>query len=238
MRTLNNVNNSYKYINYGIRSALDSFKFINTNLNFHHYVELSSLYQIFITVMSCIHFIDRFHQDETFHHSDNLFHQFSTILHNTTYICSKARKKLWLLRRLQPLGLSTSDLFDVYVKEIRSILEYAVPVWHFSITKKEASEIEEIQKIAFRMILGQSYRSYVDACAQLGTVSLKERRLTICQKFTLKNVKSDNCLFRVVNSDRNLRKRKNLVHEYKCNTARFQKSSLPSLAKLANANST
>ena len=158
--------------------------------------------------------------------------------HNTTYICSKARKKLWLLRRLQPLGLSTSDLFDVYVKEIRSILEYAVPVWHFSITKKEASEIEGIQKIAFRMILGQSYRSYVDACAQLGTVSLKERRLTICQKFTLKNVKSDNCLFRVVNSDRNLRKRKNLVHEYKCNTARFQKSSLPSLAKLANANST
>ena len=158
--------------------------------------------------------------------------------HNTTYICSKARKKLWLLRRLQPLGLSTSDLFDVYVKEIRSILEYAVPVWHFSITKKEASEIEGIQKIAFRMILGQSYRSYVGACAQLGTVSLKERRLTICQKFTLKNVKSDNCLFRVVNSDRNLRKRKNLVHEYKCNTARFQKSSLPSLAKLANANST
>ena len=54
------------------------------------------------------------------------------------------------------------ELFDVYTKEVRSLLEYAVPVWHPAISKKEASEIESIQKLAFRMILGQSYVSYAN----------------------------------------------------------------------------
>ena len=113
-------------------------------------------------------------------------------------------------------------------------MEYAVPVWHFSITKKEASEIETIQKVAFRMILGRSYGSYTNACAVLGTETLKERRLKICQRFTLKNIKSEKCLFTLVDNTHNLRKRKNIVKEYKCYTSRFQKSGLPSLAKLAN----
>ena len=94
---------------------------------------------------------------------------------NTDYICTKARKKLWLLRRLQPLGLSTFELFDVYIKEVRSILEYAVPVWNFSISKKETSEIEAIQKLAFRMILGQSYGTYNSAFALFNSQTLKER---------------------------------------------------------------
>ena len=36
---------------------------------------------------------------------------------NTNYICSKARCKVWLLRRLQPLGLSASELYDVLLKK-------------------------------------------------------------------------------------------------------------------------
>ena len=47
---------------------------------------------------------------------------------NTEYICTKARKKLWILNRLDKLGLSKKVLFDVFTKEIRSILELAVPV--------------------------------------------------------------------------------------------------------------
>ena len=153
---------------------------------------------------------------------------------NTTYICSKARRKLWLLRRLQPLGLSSLELFDVYTKEVRSILEYAVPVWHAAISKKEASEIESIQKLAFRLILGSSYTSYTDACAHFSTETLSKRRQKICYRFTMKNIKSDNCLFSLPNVNHNLRNRRKIVNEYKCRTARFQRSSLPSLAKLAN----
>jgi len=153
---------------------------------------------------------------------------------NTTYICSKARRKLWLLRRLQHLGLSRTDLFDVYAKEVRSILEYAVPVWHAAISKKEASEIESIQKLAFRMILGQSYVSYTSACAVFSADTLIQRRQKICHKFAMKNIKSENCLFSLANTNHNLRNRTKIVNEYKCRTARYQKSSLPFLAKLAN----
>ena len=46
---------------------------------------------------------------------------------NTKFICEKARSKLWILRRMQALELNQFQLFDVYTKEIRSILEMAVP---------------------------------------------------------------------------------------------------------------
>ena len=47
---------------------------------------------------------------------------------NTEFIVSKARQKIWLIRRLAPFGLSSHELFDVYCKEVRSILEFAAPV--------------------------------------------------------------------------------------------------------------
>ena len=49
---------------------------------------------------------------------------------NTAYICQKARSKLWMLRRMLKFDLTIYEMFDVYTKEIRSLLEMAVPVWH------------------------------------------------------------------------------------------------------------
>ena len=45
---------------------------------------------------------------------------------NTTYICDKARQKIWMLRRMVKLGLDKFTMYDVYTKEVRSILELAV----------------------------------------------------------------------------------------------------------------
>ena len=55
---------------------------------------------------------------------------------NTEYICSKARQKLWILRQMLKLDLDTHKMFDVYITEIRSILELAVPVWHSGLTNQ------------------------------------------------------------------------------------------------------
>ena len=88
---------------------------------------------------------------------------------NTKYICDKARQKLWLLRRMIQLDLDKHSLFDAYTKEIRSILELAVPVWHSSLTKKQSLEIERIQRVSFKMILGSSYVSYIQACKYFHT---------------------------------------------------------------------
>ena len=41
---------------------------------------------------------------------------------NTAFICQKARKKLWILRRMLDFNLNIHQLFDIYIKEVRSIL--------------------------------------------------------------------------------------------------------------------
>ena len=152
---------------------------------------------------------------------------------NTEYICNKARKKLWILRRLVKLDLDLFALFDVYTKEVRSILELAVPVWHSGLTKLQSSEIERIQKIAFRIILGSDYSSYEQACKYFGSDTLENRRTKLCLKFAKKNFKSDKCMF-TKTSDFVQTRSKNIVKEYKCRTDRFKKSSLPYLSKLLN----
>ena len=66
---------------------------------------------------------------------------------NTQYICSRAYKKLWILRRLRVLIDDDSFLVDVYQKEVRSILEFGVPAWHSGLTKLQSSQIERVQKL-------------------------------------------------------------------------------------------
>ena len=114
---------------------------------------------------------------------------------NTDYICSKARKRLWILRRLAQHNFSQWQLFDVYQKEVRSILEMCVPVWHSSLTKVQSNKIEAIQKLAFKLILRDRYQNSKNACKLLKTDTLKDRHTALCTKFALKNLNSDNSLF-------------------------------------------
>ena len=72
-------------------------------------------------------------------------------------------------------------------------------------------------------------------CNYFGTKTLKLRRLKICRKFALKNLESTNSLFEVAENDPRLRTRNKKVHEYKCNTKRYERSSLPFMAKLINS---
>ena len=153
---------------------------------------------------------------------------------NTSYICLKARQKLWTLKRMQSLHLNKFELFDVYTKEIRSILEYAAPVWHASISKKEKSEIESIQKFAFKIILQNKYTNYYRACAFFQTVTLEQRRQEICKRFAIKNLKSKNSMFEIMPTDQRLRNKSIKVKEYKCHTKQFQRSSIPYLATVIN----
>ena len=60
----------------------------------------------------------------------------------------KANISIWILRRLKYLGAKQSDLVDIYVKQIRSVLELAVPAWHSGINQTEKIDIERIQKSA------------------------------------------------------------------------------------------
>ena len=154
---------------------------------------------------------------------------------NTAYICKKARSRLWILRRMRNMELDMFQLFDVYIKEIRSILEMAVPVWHPGLTRKQRADIERIQKLAFQIILQERYKSYTFACEIFCTDTLENRRTRLCYNFAVKNLKSDHSFFTKMDKAVNTRQKGGIVHEYKCNTSRFSKSSLPYLAKLLNS---
>ena len=55
---------------------------------------------------------------------------------NTKKMVKKAFQRMWVIRRLKRLGASTADLKEVYIKQIRSVLEFSVSVWRPGLTKQ------------------------------------------------------------------------------------------------------
>ena len=102
---------------------------------------------------------------------------------NTEYIVKRCLNKIWMLRRLKKLGASQDDLLQVYVKQIRSLAEYGVPVWNSSLTGEDIVSIERIQKTSLHIILGDVYRSYNSVLKNTGLEKLSDRRKKICLKF-------------------------------------------------------
>ena len=89
---------------------------------------------------------------------------------------TRANKKLWILRRLKFLGAKEGDLVDIYTKQIRSIVELAVPAWHGAITLAEQIDLERTQKCAAHIILGEDYDSYRKALRRLDLDTSQNRR--------------------------------------------------------------
>ena len=95
---------------------------------------------------------------------------------NTEFITKKAYKILWLIKRLKQMGASLASLLDIYMKHVRSVVEFAAVVWSSSLTKEDIGSIERVQKCAFAIILGAKYRDYEEACAKLSMEKLTSRR--------------------------------------------------------------
>ena len=129
---------------------------------------------------------------------------------------------------------NTKQLIDAYCKEVRSLLELAVPVWNSNITLEQAIQIERLQKSALSIILGSEYRSYENALEITGLKRLSTRREQICIKFIRKNMRSDKPLLPVIKKSKNTRRNPNLAKEVQCRTQAYFNSSLPYLARLYN----
>ena len=65
-----------------------------------------------------------------------------------------------ILRRLRKLGASQIDMFDVYCKQVRCVLEFGVAVWAPGLTMAEATRIQRIQKCSLHVILGAKHEGY------------------------------------------------------------------------------
>ena len=110
---------------------------------------------------------------------------------NTKYICGKAYKKMWTLRRMKILDIEPYVMLDVYLKEIRSVLELAVPAWHSGLTLKQSADIERVQRVAVNIILSDSNTGLCEYSYNMGLVildiePLEARRLKLCQNLQRK----------------------------------------------------
>ena len=154
---------------------------------------------------------------------------------NTDFIVSKAMKRIWILRRLRKLGFGDDFIIDVYKKEIRTVLEYAVQVWNGALTRKDSDKIERVQKIVIKFLLRQKYQSYTDACEYLQLEKLSTRRDQLCLKFVQKEYKNSTNFFKIIkNQNRRLVSKKKFVHEPKTRTKRHYSSPYVYLSRLFN----
>ena len=108
---------------------------------------------------------------------------------NTKEICKKAYSRISMLTKLKYVGTSMEDLIDVFVLFIRSCAEYCSVAFHSSLTKKQALDIERIQKTSLRIILGDMYIDYTIALEMCNLKPLFERREKKCLDFSLKCLK-------------------------------------------------
>ena len=67
---------------------------------------------------------------------------------NTTYICSKASKRLYHIKQICRPGLDSVDILAFYGSVIRPVLENACPVWHDSLAVADSAKIGSIQRRA------------------------------------------------------------------------------------------
>ena len=147
------------------------------------------------------------------------------------YICQRGYAKLWFLRRLKKLGVSTHVLIDLYEKHIRSILEYAAPAWSPMLTAENKSDIERVQKCSYSIIFGPN--RYAKTLNNNQKNTLEERRQILCSKFSVKASKSVPEWFckkqKVVNTRNN-----DIYKEVPARCERWMCSPIPYLTKLLN----
>ena len=156
---------------------------------------------------------------------------------NTEYICKKAYKNMWVLRRLKNMKMDKSTILEYYQKEVRVHLELAVPVWHSGLTMKQSADIERVQRVAISIVLGLVDFDYKRACDSLALKPLYIRRVELCLKFARKTADAKcrhSDLFKLQNSCYDTRL-ENYYTEHLTHTARFYKSPLPFLTRTLNS---
>ena len=107
-------------------------------------------------------------------------------------ICSKAYKRMWLLRRLKKLGAVCGDLLTVYSNHIRCLVEFGVAAWNSGLNKAQVKQLERIQKSALAIILAEGYLNFENAMSVTGLESLEFRRKRLCREFARKASRNPN----------------------------------------------
>ena len=147
---------------------------------------------------------------------------------HVNYICNKARKRIWMIRRMTQIHLDYETILNFYFKEIRSLLEYGVVVFNGALTKKQIASIENIQRNILYMLAKylNLNMSYNEATIFFCTEPLFSRRADICRTFIKRNLKNPRFQNLFVNNIHkyNVRNKTKKFKEFKPRMKRFETS--------------
>jgi hypothetical protein len=149
---------------------------------------------------------------------------------------------MWTIRRMKALNLEPLLILDVYIKEVRSVLELAVPAWHSGLTVRQSADIERVQRVAVYIILsdftsGKSEYNYDMSLVVLDIEPLSIRREKLCLNFAKKTVKSRHSdMFEKKTYMYETRQATHAFKEHTSNTQRCFKSPLNYLTRMLNEN--
>ena len=155
---------------------------------------------------------------------------------NCLYLITKCYKRMPLLHKMSEFGASETEMLDIYVKFIRSVLEYSCVVWGSSLTKENCQMLERVQKTAVKLIHKDKYKTYKLSLAQFNIDSLQDRRRQLALTFAKRTLHTDYGPIMFPENEK-LDRQLRTVHKYrttKCNTTRFQQSSIPFMESLLN----
>ena len=110
---------------------------------------------------------------------------------NTEYICKKAYKRLWILRRLKALGCPEQELLEVLQQQIVSVCEFGLAWWGPMISKSESNMIKRCYKAGLHIILQSEYITFKQALIRTKRESLKVRRHKLLTSFGQKALKNE-----------------------------------------------
>ena len=155
---------------------------------------------------------------------------------NTENMTKKAYKRLWMIKRLKKQGANLNDLTDIYIKQVRSILEFGVPVWNAGIKQEQVTDIERVQKSFLHIALGSDYTDYKSALEEANLEMLSSRRTKLCKNFAMKAFKHPKHThwFSTKEPGPNTRSDKIVFKPPLCRLSRLKKSPIPYLTSLLN----
>ena len=148
-------------------------------------------------------------------------------------LVSKARHKVWFIKRLKKMGASQQNLVEMYKLFVRQSLEFAAPLCSSALTQNNKQKIERIQAQVTDLILGPNQLSYRERLRELDLVDLEGQRLKLTKNFCSKMIKDDRFKFLFPTRHTGTRSKKKYI-EPQCKTNRMKFSSIPSFIQMLN----
>ena len=155
---------------------------------------------------------------------------------NTANLVKRCYQRMLILKNLYKFSIPVEELVNIYCLYVRSVAEQSSVVWSSSLTKGQEYDLERVQKVALRLILGENYICYDNALFLTGLKNLRSRRSDLSLNFAQKCTKNERALdmfpLKPLNNVNTRKQEKYLVT--KCKTSRLAKSAIPSMQTQLN----